>query len=110
MVFSATSEIINNTAIITLSGELDASSAPDFKSEVEKATERGVVRLVLKMADLDYMASAGLRVFIFAKQKLGSDKEIYVVSPQEMVLDTLQKTGFHNRLVIVNSYDPATSP
>ena len=48
------------------------------------------------------MSSAGLRVLIFSKQKMGADVQIYVVRPQEMVLDTLEKTGFHHSVTIVD--------
>lgn len=105
MAFNATLEMKNDVATITLSGELDASTAPQFKAEVEKAAEQGAKRLVLMMQDLDYMASAGLRVLIFTKQKMGADTDIYVVAPQEMVLETLQKTGFDTSVHVVDKYD-----
>jgi anti-anti-sigma factor len=107
MAFSATLNRSGSNAVITLSGELDASTAPAFKAEVERAAEVSIKRLVLMMQDLEYMASAGLRVLIFTKQKMGVDVDIYVVSPQEMVLETLEKTGFHQSVIIVDSYDAA---
>lgn len=108
MAFNATTEITDNVAKITLSGELDASTATAFKTEVEKASESGVKRLVLFMQDLEYMASAGLRVLIFAKQKMGSDADIYVIAAQEMVMDTMEKTGFHHSVIIQDEYTGQT--
>jgi anti-anti-sigma factor len=105
MAFNATLETINDVAKITLSGELDASTAPIFKTEVEKVAGQKVKHLVLLMQDLDYMASAGLRVLIFAKQKMGADTDIYVVGAQEMVMGTLEKTGFLNSVIAVDEYD-----
>jgi len=105
MAFNATLETTDSIAKITLSGELDASTAPEFKQKVEEAASHDIKRLVLLMKDLEYMASAGLRVLIFAKQKMGLDVDIYVVEPQEMVLDTIEKTGFHHSVTILNSYD-----
>ena len=92
----------NDTATITLSGELDASTAPIFKQEVDKVASLNVKRLVLLLQDLEYMASAGLRVLIYAKQKLGLDTDLYVVGAQETVLDTLTKTGFVNSVFVVD--------
>jgi anti-anti-sigma factor len=107
MAFNATLETTKDTAKITLSGELDASSAPIFKTEIEKAAANHPKHLVLMMQDLEYMASAGLRVLIFAKQKMGADVDIYVVGAQEMVIDTLHKTGFDQGVMVVDKYDEA---
>ena len=57
------------------------------------------------MRDLDYIASAGLRVLIFAKQKMGAAVDLYVVAPQEQVLDTFEMTGFSQSLRILDAYD-----
>lgn len=105
MEFNAILETTNNTAKIILSGELKASTAPIFKTEVEKAAATNPERLVLVMKDLSYMASAGLRVLIFAKQKMGANVDIYIISPQEMVMDTIKKTGFHHSVKIMDEYD-----
>ncbi|MBW4561841.1 MAG: anti-sigma factor antagonist [Mojavia pulchra JT2-VF2] len=107
MAFSATLEIAGDTAKITLTGELDASSAPIFRVEVENAAKAGVKRLVLLLQDLEYISSAGLRVLIFAKQKMGANADIYVVAAQEMVVDTLEKTGFSESVIMVDEYDAA---
>ena len=104
MTFAAISEINDDIAKITLSGELDASTAPIFKQEVESIAGQDISKLVLLTEDLEYMSSAGLRVLIFSKQKMGADVQIYVVGPQEMVLDTLEKTGFHHSVTIVDEY------
>ena len=69
MALTATLETTNNIGKIKLAGELDASSASIFKAEIEKAAAENVKRLVLLMEDLDYMASAGLRVLIFANKR-----------------------------------------
>jgi anti-anti-sigma factor len=107
MAFTANLETTNDIGKIKLAGELDASSAPIFKAEIEKAAAENVKRLVLLMEDLDYMASAGLRVLIFAKQKMGAKADIYVVGAQEMVLDTLQKTGYDQSVIVLEQYDAA---
>ncbi|UZQ52881.1 STAS domain-containing protein [Trichothermofontia sichuanensis B231] len=105
MAFSTTITTAGDTATITLSGELDASSAPQFKAEVEQAASQGAKKLVLMMQDLEYMASAGLRVLIFAKQKMGADTDIYLVGTQELVKETIEKTGFDQSVYMVDTYD-----
>ena len=94
-------------AKITLAGELDASVASAFKTEIERAAAQGAKRLVLLLPELDYMASAGLRALVFARQKMGSDVDIYLIAPQESVLETIEMTGFHHSVIILDSYDGA---
>jgi anti-sigma B factor antagonist len=103
--FNANLEITGAIAKITLSGELDASVAPAFRAEIEKAVEQQPKHLVLLMQDLEYIASAGLRVLIFAKQKMGADVDVYAIAPQEQVRDTLEMTGFHHSLQILDEYN-----
>lgn len=105
MSFDAILEINDDAATISLSGDLDASSAPIFKQTVESIPQQDISKLILLAKDLDYMSSAGLRVLIFSKQKMGPGVEIYIVNPQEMVLDTLEKTGFHHSVTIVDEYE-----
>ncbi len=104
MAFSAKLEKSADTAVITLGGELDSPAALAFKEVVERATVDHPQRLVLMMQDLVYMASAGLRVLVFAKQKMGSQVDIYVIAAREQVLDTLQKTGFDRSCIVQDIY------
>ena len=104
MTFKANLEINNAIAEITLAGELDANTAFLFKEQVETALKENIQSLVLLMQDLDYIASAGLRVLIFAKQKLGTAVDIYLIKPQIMVRETIENTGFHHSVVISDEY------
>ena len=93
-------------AIIKLSGELDAATAPQFKEAIEKAAEAKPKRLVFLMGELEFMASAGLRVVIFARQKMGSGVSIYVVGSHGPVLNTLTMSGFHHSVILQDTYTP----
>jgi anti-anti-sigma factor len=106
MAFDAALEAAGDEARITLQGELDASSAPQFKELVEKAAAGKPQRLVLLVKELRFMASAGLRVLIFARQKMGSGVVIYVVGAQGPVRSTLEMSGFHRSVVLQDEYTP----
>jgi anti-anti-sigma factor len=105
MAFNATLETTNDIAKITLSGDLDTTTAPVFKEKVEAAAMQNPKSLVLIMKDLEYMSSAGLRILIFAKQKMGKNVDLCVVGAQEMVMDTITKTGLHHSLILMDEYD-----
>lgn len=106
MAFECAVEKTPDEARMTLTGALDASSAPSFKEAVEGVAGTGVQRLVLFMEGLEFMASAGLRVLIFAKQKMGSGVAIHVVGASGPVLNTLTMSGFHRSVFLQDTYSP----
>jgi len=95
------STTLGNSAHITLNGQLDSSTAPAVRELVDKLLANGPSNLVLHLENLDFMASAGLRVIIFAKQK-SPDLKVYVVKPQETIVETLRKTGFYQSVYVVD--------
>jgi len=101
MPLEMTSSTEGKSARLTLAGELDGASAPAVRDAVDKVLQSRPERLVLAVEKLTFMASAGLRILIFAKQKQPTLK-IYLVKPQETVVDTLQKTGFYQSVYIVD--------
>lgn len=104
MNFTVTSEITNKVAILTLVGSLDSSSASVFQAEIQKVAGEAPTEMVLQISELTFMASAGLRMIVFAKQKLGTSVQIYLVKPQDQIIDTLQMTGFIHSVHIVDKY------
>ena len=94
-----------NTARIALDGELDGSTAPQLRETVDKVLSGKPSQLVLDVEKLSFMASAGLRIIIFAKQKQPNLK-IYLVKPQPAIVDTLHKTGFYDGVFVVDA-EPA---
>lgn len=107
MAFTVESEMKDGIAILTLSGELDAAAANEFRSAVEEAAAQNPRRMVLILDDLTFMASAGLRVLVFTKQKMGSDVDLYIVGAHDAVLETIRMTGFHHSVIMLDSYDAA---
>ena len=91
-------------AKITLVGEIDSLSAREFQKEIEKLATGSPDELILYVENLSFISSAGLRVLIFAKQKMGTNLAIYIVKPQESVLETLEKTGLQHSVNIVDQY------
>jgi anti-anti-sigma factor len=96
----------DDAAEITLAGDLDASTAPLFQAELEKAAAMKPKRLVLQVRELAFMASAGIRMLLFAKQKMGPRVDVYVIAPQEPILETLRRTGFVHSVIVQNEYSP----
>ena len=65
----ATSRLASS-ATLSLSGRLDGLSSPDLELQVTALIASGVRTLSFDLSGLDYVSSAGLRVFIIAAKKL----------------------------------------
>ena len=100
-------ELHNGIARITLSGELDASVAELLREKIEHAYDKQAKRLVLMMQDLTFMSSAGLRVLVFARQRMGSKTDIYVVGAPPAVTEPIIQTGFSRSVILLDHYDAA---
>lgn len=100
MSFHTTVNYENDIASIKLVGELDSRSAVQFNEVISEVAERRISRLVLLMAELSYMSSAGLRCLVFAHQKMGRGVEIVVVGAQPAVAETITMTGFDHSVTM----------
>lgn len=57
---------------LNLSGRLDSTTAKTFEDTILGRIESGDRRLVIDLSQLDYISSAGLRVFALAGKRLNS--------------------------------------
>ena len=82
---------------VTLEGRLDTITAPEFESFLNTNYD-GTGTLVIDLAKLAYISSAGLRVLLAAQKKTkGSMKLINVC---ELIMEVFEITGFADILVI----------
>ncbi len=92
---------------VKLHGHIDASIAPELMNELKPMIERKaeVKQLVFYADELEYIASAGLRAVVFAKQKLGAGVQVYLVGASEAVIDVFKMTGFDKFLTIQDKFE-----
>ena len=98
---------IGEISKVKLHGHIDASIAPELMSELKPMIERKaeVKQLVFYADELEYIASAGLRAVVFAKQKLGAGVQVYLVGASEAVIDVFKMTGFDKFLTIQDKFE-----
>ncbi len=97
--FTVTSQ--GKTLDVTLKGRLDAVAAPDLFQEMEKHEGEKFDQIVLQVRELEYIASAGLRIIVFTKQKIGQDAEVQMEGANEMVKSVLEMTGCDSFVTLV---------
>ena len=78
--------IQDNTIRIALSGRLDTETATQFDAETESAVNNDGMVVVLDLAALDYISSAGLRsVFKMKKWVRATDGHFAILNPTPQV-------------------------
>jgi anti-anti-sigma factor len=107
MAFNASYKMVNGVAQVTLVGEADAAAGPAFRAEIEKAIAAKARSVALLVENLDYLSSAGLRVLVFTRQRLGAQVKLYMIGAQESVRETLMMTGLHHAVILLDKYDAA---
>lgn len=76
----------SGVTILDLSGEVDVSQAPHLRNILTKLLDQGNGRLLVNMADVAYIDSAGLSVLIAAHRKAqGANGAFGLSSPQATV-------------------------
>lgn len=79
---------------VSVKGELDVSTADQFKDYLHKLIDEDVKDLKLKLNELDYIDSTGLGIIIGVLKRLKiENKEIYIESPKPNVKKIFLITG-----------------
>jgi anti-sigma B factor antagonist len=89
-------EVAGGVVVITLSGQLDAHTAPEFERFLEQ-TIRGErkTKIVLDFGPLEYIASAGLGVLMgFIEEVRGEGGDIKFAAVPEKIFHVLDLLGF----------------
>jgi anti-anti-sigma factor len=95
---------VNDTVKIELCGRLDATNSEGLQAELKKCAGQKISRLVFLAKDLEYISSAGLRVIIFAKQKIGVDAKVFLIAAQEPILNVVKMSGLNNFMAIQDTF------
>ncbi len=88
-----------NSLQIALEGRLDTTTAPELEKTLS-AEINGVQELVIDMAALDYLSSAGLRVLLGAQKTMNKQGSMKVVHVNETIMEIFEVTGFADILTI----------
>lgn len=88
-----------NETVIELVGRLDTTTAPALDKTINEDIG-DTKNLVLNLAGLEYISSAGLRVLLGAQKKLQKIGSMKVTNVCEAVMEVFDMTGFADILVI----------
>lgn len=82
-----------DVSIIVLNEErLDASTAPEFKKQMEQLIDESNKQVILDISKLGFMDSSSLGALVGVLKYLGSDGKMVVVGASGIVLDLFKLT------------------
>ena len=91
--------LADTAAIVTLTGRLDTSTAPELEAELETLLPTTTV-LTFDLAKLEYISSAGLRVLLAAQKVMKKQGSMVVRNVNEAIMEVFEVTGFADILTI----------
>ena len=92
-------EPVDGAVVVRLGGELDLYNAEEVRAALADAIARSPERIVIDMADVEFVDSTALGVLIEARSKLGRDG-LALAAPQLDTRRTLQVSGLDRHLPV----------
>ena len=89
----------NNKMVIELDGRLDTNTAPKLEEEISNMIDN-IENLQINMENLQYIASAGLRVLLSLHKKITKKGTMVIVGANETIMEVFKVTGFSDILTI----------
>ena len=81
--------------MVKMQGSLSATTADHGNQEMKKILDAGAKKVVLNLADVDYISSGGIRVLILAGKHLNNVQgQMKIAAAKGMVKEALQASGF----------------
>ena len=107
--FSASDEQVDTTTqVVTVRGEIDLFTAPEFKGLVHDAIEAGRELVVVDLTGTTFIDSSSLGVLISAHRRLQMrDGRLVVACDVPSVLSTFKITGLDGVLAMASSREEA---
>ena len=94
---------------LRLAGRLDTTTAPAFEDTILGRIESGERHVVIDLAQLDYISSAGLRVIVLAGKRLSAaNGKMVLCSLRDRVREVFDIAGLSSIFSIYGSHDDAT--
>lgn len=97
MAFNVNSKQLKRVDLIEVSGRVDSGTAPQLERAIQDIIDDGRYRIVINLAESDYMSSAAFRVLISAlKQVRRSTRrgDLRLAAVPDKLMETFKLGGF----------------
>lgn len=99
---------IGGVAVTALSGRIDSASAAACEAELARLLQDGRTAMVIDMAEVDYLSSAGIRALVMLyKRAVARDIPLVLARTQEHIREILEIAGLTEELPVHSDIDAA---
>lgn len=97
------------THVVTVHGEVDLFTVPEFKDRIAGPIEAGKTRVIVDLSDVSFIDSSSLGVLIGAHKRLAAEggDGLVVVVADRAIANTLKITGLDQVFEIVANREEA---
>ena len=94
--------------VIGIKGRLDTTNYVELEKKLTDCFDQGSVRIVVNCAEMDYISSSGLRVFLIALKKAALVNGSFVLAGlQETIMEIFEIAGFTTIFAIYGTVEEA---
>jgi anti-sigma B factor antagonist len=94
----------DDVKIVYLEGEMDTNTSPEVMEELDKLRNNGVKKILLNLENLDFVSSAGLRVFLATAQQLQASGGVFrVCMLNQEIKEVFDISGFSTLLLVFDN-------
>jgi anti-sigma B factor antagonist len=80
---------------LALAGRLDSVTQAELKEALDEVFKANVTSLTFELSELEYLSSAGMRLFMFARKTVHAmGGKMKLVGAKEAINEILQLTGY----------------
>lgn len=96
---------VDGAIVVRLAGDLDLYNAEQVRSALAGAIDRSPSRLVVDVAEVEFIDSTALGALVDAHRRLPNG--LHLARPQDPIRRTLQVSGIDRHLKVHDSVDDA---
>ena len=105
MDLSIHSEPQSNFWLITLQGDVDTKTAPSLLETLTQINLAQIAELRIDMSAVGFLSSAGLRAFVFAKQKMPFESRLILIGTNNDIADVIKQTGLTQAITLLDDQE-----
>ena len=111
MNFDIKTELLSDTAcVISLAGEVDLYTAPEFKQQLLEAIAQGATQVIVDFSDTTFIDSTTLGVLVGGVKRLRTnDGQLTLVCSDRNITKIFEITGLDRVFTIYGSRDEAVA-